>query len=125
MSTLLSFPASVIPQAHTLIALTAFSSALLIGWTSGLWVSLCENGVARMSVAQTVLMAEWPVEWFPSVSATLVVILDLVDVQNRRSFGSSSAFSDPYRAVCYSALPAHSRTMARSPLPTSSRLITS
>ncbi|OCF42243.1 calcofluor white hypersensitive protein [Kwoniella heveanensis CBS 569] len=60
MSTLLAFPASWIPKAHTLIAYTAFSTALFLGWASGLWKELCINSVAR-----------WPVEWFPSVSATV------------------------------------------------------
>ncbi|WWC91829.1 uncharacterized protein L201_006776 [Kwoniella dendrophila CBS 6074] len=60
MSTLLAFPAGWIPRAHTIIAYTAFSVALLVGWLSGLWEELCINSVAR-----------WPVEWFPSVSATI------------------------------------------------------
>ena len=53
MSTLLSFPASLIPQAHTVVATLAFSSALFIGWLSGLWVSLCKNGVAGGFVRPT------------------------------------------------------------------------
>ncbi|WVF72912.1 hypothetical protein IAT40_007730 [Kwoniella sp. CBS 6097] len=60
MSTLLAFPAGWIPKAHTLIAYTAFSTALFLGWASGLWKELCINSIAR-----------WPVEWFPSVSATV------------------------------------------------------
>ncbi|WVR00084.1 hypothetical protein IAU59_007226 [Kwoniella sp. CBS 9459] len=60
MSTLLAFPAGWIPKAHTVIAYTAFSAALFLGWASGLWKELCINSVAR-----------WPVEWFPSVSATV------------------------------------------------------
>ncbi|WRT70118.1 uncharacterized protein IL334_007112 [Kwoniella shivajii] len=60
MTTLCSIPAGWIPRAHTVIAYTAFSSALFIGWLSGLWKDLCINAVAR-----------WPVEWFPSVSATI------------------------------------------------------
>lgn len=60
MSTLLAFPASWIPLAHTIVASTAFSLALFIGWYAGLWQELCINDVAR-----------WPVEWFPSVSATI------------------------------------------------------
>ncbi|WWD03771.1 hypothetical protein V865_001827 [Kwoniella europaea PYCC6329] len=60
MSTLLAFPAGWIPRAHTTIAYTAFSTALFVGWISGLWRELCINSVAR-----------WPVDWFPSVSATI------------------------------------------------------
>ncbi|KAK8853309.1 hypothetical protein IAR55_004013 [Kwoniella newhampshirensis] len=60
MTTLLAFPARWIPLAHTTIASLAFSSALALGWLGGLWKELCINSVAR-----------WPVEWFPSVSATI------------------------------------------------------
>nr|XP_019001310.1 calcofluor white hypersensitive protein [Kwoniella mangroviensis CBS 8507]OCF64771.1 calcofluor white hypersensitive protein [Kwoniella mangroviensis CBS 8507] len=60
MSTLLAFPAGWIPKAHTFIAYTAFSTALSVGWISGLWKEICINSVAK-----------WPVEWFPSVSATI------------------------------------------------------
>ncbi|WWD19737.1 hypothetical protein CI109_104201 [Kwoniella shandongensis] len=60
MSTLLAFPARWVPIAHTVIAGLAFSTALFSGWLGGLWEELCINSVAR-----------WPVEWFPSVSATI------------------------------------------------------
>ncbi|WWC64717.1 uncharacterized protein I303_107328 [Kwoniella dejecticola CBS 10117] len=60
MSTLLAFPAGWVPQAHTVIAYTAFATALFVGWLSGLWKELCINSLAR-----------WPIEWFPSVSATI------------------------------------------------------
>ena len=46
MSTLFVFPASFIPQAHTIFAGLAFSTALFIGWASGLWKELCENAVS-------------------------------------------------------------------------------
>ena len=61
MATLLAVPASLIAKVHTFLGASAFLTALFIGWASGLWVKLCENAVAR-----------WPVEWFPSVSATYV-----------------------------------------------------
>ncbi|WVR07560.1 hypothetical protein IAU60_004602 [Kwoniella sp. DSM 27419] len=60
MTILLAFPAGWIPKAHTTVAFTAFGVALFAGWASGLWKELCTNSVAR-----------WPVEWFPSVSATI------------------------------------------------------
>lgn len=47
MSTLLSLPATIVPQTHTLIASLAFSTALFLGWFSGLWVPLCKNAVSR------------------------------------------------------------------------------
>ncbi|KAK4687796.1 hypothetical protein P7C73_g2320, partial [Tremellales sp. Uapishka_1] len=59
MTTLISVPASVIPILHTIIAGLAFTAALVVGYGSGLWETLCENSVAG-----------WPIEWFPSVSAT-------------------------------------------------------
>ncbi|ORY35803.1 Frag1/DRAM/Sfk1 family-domain-containing protein [Naematelia encephala] len=59
-TTLLAFPAIWVPRAHTTIAALAFTVALLMGWMSGLWAELCQNSVAG-----------WPVEWFPSVSATI------------------------------------------------------
>ncbi|WVQ84587.1 hypothetical protein IAT38_006741 [Cryptococcus sp. DSM 104549] len=60
MSTLLAFPARWVPYAHTAVASLAFSTALFAGWASGLWKELCINSVSR-----------WPVEWWPSVSATV------------------------------------------------------
>lgn len=59
MATLLSLPANLVPRAHTAFSVFAFSAALAAGYVSGLWEALCENAVAK-----------WPVEWFPSVSAT-------------------------------------------------------
>lgn len=59
MATLLALPASLIPRAHTLFSALAFTFALAIAWGAGIWEQLCENAVSR-----------WPVEWFPSVSAT-------------------------------------------------------
>ncbi|ORX35356.1 Frag1/DRAM/Sfk1 family-domain-containing protein [Kockovaella imperatae] len=60
MATLLSIPGSFVAQAHTILGASAFACALCIGWAGGLWEALCENSVAK-----------WPVEWFPSVSATI------------------------------------------------------
>lgn len=59
MATLVSVPAPLIPRLHTLFSVSAFVTALLAGYVSGLWEALCENAVAK-----------WPVEWWPSVSAT-------------------------------------------------------
>ncbi|OWZ55107.1 calcofluor white hypersensitive protein [Cryptococcus neoformans 125.91] len=60
MTVLLAFPAKWVTQAHTLIGSLAFVVTLFVGWASGLWLPLCTNSVAK-----------WPVEWFPSVSATI------------------------------------------------------
>lgn len=46
MSTLFAISAIVIPKAHTIIAGLAFSTALLMGWASGIWKELCENAVS-------------------------------------------------------------------------------
>lgn len=59
MATLVSVPAPLVPRLHTLFSVAAFATALLAGWAAGLWEALCENAVAK-----------WPVEWWPSVSAT-------------------------------------------------------
>jgi hypothetical protein len=59
MATVLTVPGWAIAHAHTTIASLAFGTALFAGWASGLWQELCINAVAK-----------WPVEWFPSVSAT-------------------------------------------------------
>lgn len=59
MATLLSIPGHLVPRAHTALSATAFTVALAAGYVAGLWEALCENSVAK-----------WPVEWFPSVSAT-------------------------------------------------------
>ncbi|ODN89207.1 calcofluor white hypersensitive protein [Cryptococcus wingfieldii CBS 7118] len=60
MTVLLEFPAKWVTHAHTFTAALAFATALFLGWAAGLWKKLCANSVAR-----------WPVEWFPSVSATI------------------------------------------------------
>ena len=57
MATLVSVPAPLIPRLHTLFSVSAFVTALIAGYVSGLWEALCENAVAK-----------WPVEWWPSVS---------------------------------------------------------
>ena len=49
MSTLFAFPASIIPQAHTVIAALAFTTALFMGWAGGLWKDLCDNAVSSGS----------------------------------------------------------------------------
>lgn len=59
MTTLVAVPAALVPRIHTALSVLAFSTALFLGWFAGLWEQLCENSVAK-----------WPVEWFPSVSAT-------------------------------------------------------
>lgn len=59
MATLVALPASLVPRVHTALSVAAFSTALALGYAAGLWEVLCENAVAK-----------WPVEWFPSVSAT-------------------------------------------------------
>ncbi|TXT15669.1 hypothetical protein VHUM_00172 [Vanrija humicola] len=60
MTTLVAVPAALVPRIHTALSVLAFSTALFLGWFAGLWEQLCENSVAK-----------WPVEWFPSVSATI------------------------------------------------------
>ncbi|RXK35959.1 hypothetical protein M231_06782 [Tremella mesenterica] len=60
MSALFSLPATYISRAHTGLSVLAFASALTVGWAGGYWHELCTNAVA-----------EWPTEWFPSVSATI------------------------------------------------------
>lgn len=52
------FRAAYIAKAHTVLAFAAFLSALLIG-TALHYKKIVKNGVA-----------EFPEEWFPSVSAT-------------------------------------------------------
>lgn len=59
MATLVAVPAQLVPRLHTLFSVSAFATALFAGWAAGLWEALCENAVAK-----------WPVEWWPSVSAT-------------------------------------------------------
>ncbi|WVO15056.1 hypothetical protein L204_102700 [Cryptococcus depauperatus] len=60
MTTILALPAGWVSQAHTVIGSLAFATALGVGWMGGLWRELCTNAVSH-----------WPVEWFPSVSATI------------------------------------------------------
>ena len=58
-----SFPASWVVTAHTILASLAFLSALVVG--TGLhYKEIVRNGVAG-----------YPHEWFPSVSATYVPLL--------------------------------------------------
>ncbi|GMK59272.1 hypothetical protein CspeluHIS016_0702870 [Cutaneotrichosporon spelunceum] len=60
MATLIALPAKLVSRAHTALSATAFLLALAAGYLGGIWEALCENSVAK-----------WPVEWFPSVSATI------------------------------------------------------
>jgi hypothetical protein len=46
MATIFSVPARFVATAHTGIATTAFTIALLAGWTGGNWKELCKNSVA-------------------------------------------------------------------------------
>lgn len=57
--TVLSFSASYISYAHTIFAYLAFFSALFIG------IYLHYHKIVKNEVA------EWPDEWFPSVSAVI------------------------------------------------------
>ena len=53
-----ALPGWLIARVHTVLALTAFASALFIGCMLH-YRKIVKNGVAG-----------WPKEWFPSVSAT-------------------------------------------------------
>lgn len=74
MSTLLAFPAAVIPLAHTIIAALAFSVALFAGWTSGLWEELCENAVSGELVTELVHQSLAPPSR-PGLPPTSVLLL--------------------------------------------------
>ena len=49
MATIFAVPAKFVATAHTGIAITAFTVALLAGWMGGKWKELCTNSVARTS----------------------------------------------------------------------------
>jgi len=49
MATIFSVPAKYVATAHTSIATSAFTVALLAGWLGGNWKELCKNSVARES----------------------------------------------------------------------------
>jgi hypothetical protein len=70
MTTLLTVHAELVPRLHTGIAASAFVVALFAGYASGIWKDLCTNAVAGELALQAELMPAWPIEWFPSVSAT-------------------------------------------------------
>jgi hypothetical protein len=93
MATLLALPAGLVPRAHTSLSALAFVTALFLGWAAGLWEQLCENAVSA-----------WPVEWFPSVSATYV--------RTRFSVERATVYGKSVLVVCDGHSPATSSRRA-------------
>ena len=68
-------PAAAIARLHTVFASSAFIAALLVG------TSLHYHKIVKNSVAQ------YPDEWFPSVSATYVRVHPFLSVQTHSIHG--------------------------------------
>lgn len=85
MRTLLAIPAKLVSRLHTALASLAFIVALVAGLLSGIWRDLCTNSVASEDYSSWTDGRTdgigWPVEWFPSVSATYAPCRALSDIR--------------------------------------------